>query len=209
MRIHRIFRLITPMLSLLFAAQVQAAFELGLDFSYKKTVYGSDRQNEITSRTYSGSFNWFILRYTALEFNYSYTDDISTENNEIGVTNDVSIIGTQNRVNRKVFGFGLRQYFARRKAFVRPSLSLGYARQIIEDQTDITFRDDTNGATATSQGELTRRIENSVFGSFGLQFTLTRFLSLEGSVHTVFKAFEYNRAKDNLRYSVGLSWMFF
>ena len=39
-----------------------------------------------------------------------------------------------------------------------------------------------------------------------LELKLTRTISLRGSVKTIFKAFEFDRAQDNVRYTIGFSW---
>lgn len=183
------------------------AYELGGNFSYNKSVYGQERQNKLVSRSYTGSFSIYFSARSALEFNYSHRDDITTENNVIPVTQDISIVGSKNVVNREVYGIGLRQFFARRNAPVRPSLSLGYAKQFVTDETDVRLRDEFDNTAVLSAGR-TRRREDSVFGGFSMQFRLGQKISLDASVNTVFKAFEFNRAGDNLRYSLGLRWFF-
>jgi hypothetical protein len=47
-----------------------------------------------------------------------------------------------------------------------------------------------------------------MFGAFTLQLRLTERFSLKGSVKSLFPAFEFNKAKDNLKYLVGFSWVF-
>jgi hypothetical protein len=47
-----------------------------------------------------------------------------------------------------------------------------------------------------------------MFGAFILQFKMTDRLSLKGSVKTLIPALAFNKAKDNLKYLVGFSWIF-
>lgn len=143
---------------------------------------------------------------TVLEFNYSYTDTITQQNDEISLDLGISITSLKNEVNREVFGLGLRQFFAHRNARLRPSLSLGYAKQFISDQTFYNFQD-SFGNTASTSSPVSKRREDSLFGSAGLQFRFSQTLAFNASINTVFKAFEFNRAGDNLRYTFGIRWI--
>lgn len=190
-------------------SQLFGAIELGGNFSYNKAVYGENRQNKQTSRAYSTSVAFFLTRLTAIELNYSYIDDVTTENNRAPVSGfPLSVVGMKNTVNRKVYGVGLRQFFSGRQAIIRPFISLGYAKQFVTDQNSINFEDDLgNGFNFTS--DPFRRRDDSIFGSGGIQWRLTQTMGLDASIHTVFKAFEFNRAGDHLRYSLGLRWLLF
>ena len=44
-----------------------------------------------------------------------------------------------------------------------------------------------------------------IFGSFVLKIGISQRLSIKGSVYTVFPAFDFNKAKDDLKYTLGLS----
>ena len=183
--------------------------ELGFDFNYSKQVYGSVRQNSVRKRTYSGSYALYFLSTTALELNYSYGEEVTTENHDLQIEDtDYSIIGFQNVVESEVFGIGIRQAFAGPKSRLKPMISLGYAKQFIKDKSTITLRNNTNGAVTTLNNGSSQKRTDSVFGSFALQFRLMGSFFLKGSVKTVFPAFKTNLAKDYLTYSAGFSWMF-
>lgn len=192
---------------LLFSANGFAAQELRFDFSYNRSIYGIERQNKLVRRTYSGSWNFFLTQLTAFELNYSYGDDITTENNTIQINPQFSVVSSQQKVNRQVYGVGLRQFFAHRRARLRPSISLGYAKQFVEDRTDLTIYDDNDDSTFVLEGQTSNRRDDSLFGSFSLDLRLSQTMALTASVNTVFKAFEFNRAGDNLRYLVGIRWL--
>lgn len=196
------------LLSLLFSANAFALMELSGRFSYDKTVYGDQRQNKITNRTWAGGLAVFIFNNTALEFNYSTSNEKTVENEVIPLTGyNVSLVGTQTTIDNEVFGIGFRQVIGHRKARIVPSISLGYAKQFITSYSDATYRDDVSLAQLTTTTPKVKSRVDSVFGTFSLKLNLTSRLSLNGSVNTLFKAFETDRAKDNLKYMVGFSWI--
>lgn len=194
-------------LSCLFPQSVLAFVELNGSFSYQKQVFGSKRENNIRSRTYGGSVAVYLFDYTALEFNY-------TENHEVTTTHDTfkidetnfSLIGTENRVMSRVAGVGIRQALSPRNSSFRPLISLGYARQFVNDKTNLTLRNDVTNGVEVLPGSTTKRRVDSVFVTFGLDIRLTKMFALKGSVNSVFKAFKFNEAKDNLKYLIGFSW---
>jgi hypothetical protein len=185
-----------------------ALMELSGSFSYDKTVYGSERQNKITNRTWAGGLAIFLFESTALEINYSTSQEETIENEVIPLTGyNVSVIGTQSTIDNEVFGVGFRQVLGHRKARIVPSISLGYAKQFITSYSDATYRDDSTLAQLTTTSDPSRSRTDSVFGTFTLKLNLTQRLSVTGSVNTLFKAFETDKARDNLKYRVGFSWI--
>lgn len=208
MKVH-FLRIIFSLIILLAANPAHALFELTGEFGYKTQVYGNDRQNDITERIYSSSVAVYLFEQTALELNYSYSDTITDEHQDIPITGtDVNIVGVVNTVESEVFGIGIRQLFANRKAMLRPLMSLGYAKQFTVDYTDITIQDADGGPTTLLRAEQSKNQSDSVFASFSLELRLMRFLALRGSVHTVFPAFEFDKMKDYQRYTAGFTWIF-
>lgn len=186
-----------------------ALFEMTGEFGYKTQVYGNDRANDLTERVYSGSIAMYLFERTALELNYSYSDTITDEHQSIPITGtNVNIVGMVNTVETTVYGIGIRQLFADRKAFLRPLLSLGYAKQFTEDYTDITIQNDGGGPITLLRSDESKYQNDSVFASFSLELRLARFLALRGSVHTVFPAFEFDKIRDYQRYTAGFTWIF-
>jgi hypothetical protein len=182
--------------------------EIASEFSYDKKIYGINRENSNVNRTYSGAFSTYIFDYTAIDLNFAYSQDTTTENTRYNVTTGIDVVGQQNRLKTYVYGIGIKQIFAPRTARLIPGISVGYAKEFINYQSDLTVEDTTNGNRATvGQGEVKTR-QDSVFGTFSLQLRLTNKLSLRGSVRTLFPAFEFGKARDNLKYSAGFSWIF-
>lgn len=182
--------------------------ELGGKFAYKKQNFGEDLKDNMVTSTYSGNIALYFWDYTALEFNFSSTRETTTTYGEIKTDFGYTVTGTQSVFKSQVYGVGLRQSFANRKAFFIPSLSLGYAKQFTRSTRDITFKNDTSGDIIVTSGALSKRRIDSMFATFSLKFRLTKLLSLNSSVNTLLEAGEWNKAKDNLKYMVGFSWYF-
>ncbi len=182
--------------------------EIAFDFGYDRQVYGLQRQNSSVNRTYSGALSTYIFDYTAIDINAARSTDITTENERYNVVTGIDVVGQQSRVTSNVYGIGIKQMFAPRTARLIPGLSIGYAKQFLNYQSDLTVEDTGSGSRANLAGKTTKQRIDSVFGTFSLQLRMTERLSLKGSVKTLFPAFELNKARDNVKYSVGFSWVF-
>ncbi len=183
-------------------------FEFDFDFGYDKQIYGSSRQNSIVSRTYSAGLSSYLFNLTAIDFTASRTYDVNTQNDRFTVATGIDLVSDQSSVKTDVYGIGIKQMFAGRNSFVVPILSIGYAKEIIESSRDVTLENTSTVVRTVTNLGVTKQRVNSMFGSFVLQFKMTDRLSLKASVKTLIPAFEYNKAKDNLKYLVGFSWIF-
>jgi len=184
----------------------QAVVELAGDYGYHKQKYGSTRQNSVVSETYGGSWTWYLAERTGLELNYSRNTSTIKEFETSSLGSGISIINSKNEVITSDYGIGLRQAFASRKSRFVPTLSLGYAKVFTEDRTDYTV--DASGTLLTVPGTVSKTRFDAVFATIGLQIGLTKTIALRGSAKTLFKAFKFNEAKYNIRYTAGLSWLF-
>jgi len=194
---------------LLISANLTAMTELGFDFGYSKQVYGYQKQNSTRERTYTGSMALYFLTLTAIEFNYSNSKEITTDNTVVKITgSDYSIMGYQNTIDTNVYGIGLRQSLVGGKSRIRPLISLGYAKQFIKDSTNMTYRNDVTNLGGVVLGNPSKKRQDSVFATFALKFIIGKGLNLQGSVKTVFPAFKMGLAKDYVKYTVGFTWMF-
>jgi len=183
-----------------------ALIELNGEYGLSTQKYGADRSNNIEATTIGGSVALYLFNLTAIELNYSQTETVTTENNTLRINDTFDLISQENNVLVYSYGIGIRQAFASRKARFRPSMSIGYARQFIRDTTEATFRDNDTGQTFSISDDVSKLRDDSVFGSFNLELKLTQTISLRGSVKTIFKAFDFDKAKDNVQYTVGFSW---
>ncbi len=185
-----------------------AIFEFSLDFGYDKQLYGVNRQNSVVSRNYSGGISTYLFDLTAIDLTASSTQDITSQNDRYNVATGIDVIGQQNVVKTNVFGLGIKQMLAARGARLTPIISVGYAREMVTSSGDITVENTVSNARSVFSLTESKQSYNSMFGSFTLQLKLTERFSLKGSVKTLFQAFEFNKAKDNLKYLFGISWIF-
>ncbi len=194
---------------IILSSNLWALSELNAEFGYGRQLYGSKDENKTISRSYSGSLAQYFFETTALELNYSYQSEVSTENNSVPITGTTySVVSMQNTMTTVVYGLGLRQALASQKSPIRPVLSFGYAKQFVENKTDYTFQNNTTGNRfTTTDGPYKSRID-SAFAAFTLQLKMTQTFSLQGSVKTVFPAFKTGLARNNLKYTAGFSWFF-
>ncbi|MFA6238292.1 MAG: hypothetical protein WC635_13245 [Bacteriovorax sp.] len=192
-----------------FSAQSFAAYELSFDFGYDRQIYGVDRQNSLVSRNYSAGISAYLFDLTAIDLNYSNTEDTNSQNDRYHITGTTfDVVAQQNRSQTDVYGIGIKQMLVGRGSRIVPVISAGYARQFVTSSGDITIENTTTSSRERVNVNETKQRYNSVFGSFTLQLKMTERFSLKGTVRTLFPAFEFNKAKDNLKYLVGFSWIF-
>ncbi len=196
-------------LGVLACGQVSAMMtELSADYGFDRTKYGQNRQNRIEAEHIRTSVAFYMFNYTALEINYSQSATVSTEKKVLSVDSVYNVTGSKNQIFVHTHGIGLRQALASRRARVRPSFSLGYARRSESDKTDLDLVNNTSGTTFKVSGPTSKKRYDSVFGTLALNLRLTRGLSLRGSLNTIFEAFKFDEAQDNIKYMVGLAWVF-
>lgn len=195
-------------LMLILPLKAFAIYEFNFDFGYDRQIYGAQRQNSVVSRNYSVGISSYLFDLTALDLNVSSTQDTTSQNDRYTVATGVDVVSQQNRMQTNVFGLGLKQMLAGRGARITPIISAGYARQFVTSSGDITVENTTTKAQSKFNLNESKQRYNSVFGAFILQIKITERFSLKGSVKTLFPAFEFNKARDNIKYLVGFSWIF-
>jgi len=185
------------------------AIELSGNFGYNKMLYGTSKQNSLTTRSYTSSIALYFFRNTAFELNYHNSTNMRLANERYQITGvaNYSVIQSYSEVKYESFGIGLRHAFAPRGSPVRPLISLGYAKKFTDSSGNTLFEHDSNGSQINVAHNSQKSREDSVFGTVQLQLRITNRLSLTGSVNTVFKAFEWDEAKNSLKYLAGFSWI--
>ena len=202
-------KLFSILFLLLFPQIIFAAYyELAFDFGYDKQIYGTNRQNSLLSRNYSGGLSLYLFDLTAIDLTYSSTSETSTLNDRYTIQTGYDVVYQQNRVLTDVYGIGIKQMMAPRGARLTPVISVGYAREFGTSDGDITIETTASGARNSYKMSESKSVYNSTFAAFTLQLRLTERFSLKGSIKSLFPAFEFNKAKDNLKYLVGFSWVF-
>lgn len=185
-----------------------SAFEFNFDFGYDRQIYGAQRQNSVVSRNYSVGLSSYLFDLTAIDLNASSTNDTTTQNDRYTVATGYDLVSQQNRVLTNVFGLGLKQMLVGRGSRIIPIISAGYAREFVTSAGDITVENTSTRAQSVYKLTESKQRYNSVFAAFTLQFKLTESFSLKASVKTLFPAFEFNKARDNIKYLVGFAWAF-
>lgn len=184
-------------------------FELSGDFGYDKQIFGATRNNFIVSRSYSGGVSIYLFDLTAIDLNISQSIDTTTTSDVFDISGTTyQQTARQDRVETNIYGAGIKQMLAPRNSFLVPMIGAGYARETIYSDFDVTYKNTSNSSYIQYVSPKIKQEYNSVYGTFILQLKLTERLSLKGAVKTLFPAFEFNKAKDNLKYSLGFSWIF-
>ncbi len=163
-----------------------------------------------TIKGYTINWAWYLWEYTAIEFNYSETNQRLLDDRAVEATDaegDAFTITEQDStVITQVSGVGIRQAFASRKARVIPSLALGYAKYITSGVTKYLF--DFNGLEGSSTSEHEREVFNSGYAAVAVRFRFTEFMGLSLSAKFIAPDFDQSAAQDNVTYSAGFSWLF-
>ena len=184
-----------------------ALLEFNGQYGLDRQRFGSGQQNEITSTTYSGSIALYLYNYTAIEINYGNTETITdVVNNAAKSSEDFDLLRQTDRVVVESYGIGIRQSFANRKARFVPTLSIGYAKRFARNSQSGTFRINADDSQFSYRSPTSKLRTDSVFATLGLNIKLTRMLSIRASAQTIFQAFQFNRAQDNMKYLFGFSW---
>lgn len=183
-------------------------YELDFDFGYDRQIYGVSRQNSAVSRNYSVGFSSYLFNLTALDFSLSNSQDITSENDRYTVAVGYDVVAQQNRVKTNVYGVGIKQMLAGRGSRIIPVISAGYARVFVTSSGDITVEDTSSLVRSVVNLTETKQSYNSAFGAFSLQLKLTDRFSIKGSVKAIVPNFEFSKARDNIKYTAGFSWVF-
>jgi hypothetical protein len=194
----------------------EAYVDLNLSYSFtKRKIEGIENDlsdedpGEAVTTTSGVSINWawYVWEYTALELNYSTSDERLQDNRET-TTDDTTITIKQidSLVKTQVSGVGIRQSFASRKARIIPSLSIGYAQLTTSGTT--TYLLDNNGTEEELTIEQDKEVNNSGYVTFQIRFRLTQLMGLTLAAKSVMPDFDTDQAENNLTYSAGFSWVF-
>lgn len=163
-----------------------------------------------TTVGYIVNWAWFIWEYTALELNYSSTNQTLIDNREVSTTdgdgNPLIIKEQESVVITEVSGVGIRQAFASRKSRIIPTLAIGYAQYTTSGTTGYTLEFDGNDYSI--ENEQDKEVFSSSYASFSLRFRVTQLMGLTLAAKAVMPDFDTSQAANNVTYSAGFSWMF-
>lgn len=159
-----------------------------------------------TSAGYTINWAWYIWRYTALEFNYSQTNERLKDDRRSTDDGTTTILEVDSNVITKVAGVGLRQSFGTRKSAILPSLSAGFAQYTTSGEREIIF--DVSGTRQRFKTREDEQVFSSGYVSLGVRFRLTELMGLTFSARSVMPEFDLAQAANNVTYSAGFSWIF-
>jgi hypothetical protein len=188
---------------LFYSGTAFGSVELGGRFGLDRKVYGVQRDNKINSETYSGFISLYFFSTTALEFSLSRTKDLTVEKEDVTVDTNLILDELTRKVETEVRTVGLKQLLVPAKWRVQPLIAIGYAKQIVKSETEYKFI--SNGTEITSVNTDPKQEFDSTFASFILKIYLGKKISLSGSVKTIFQDSDYDNARNNIKYLVGLS----
>ena len=198
--------MVKVLLLLFFFTPCFALTEYEFNYNYEKQVFGAERENLQVGRNASVDISYYLTGYTALEIGYGKGYLKSYINSPVsGSVDGVAVIRQYNLVEEVNYRFALKQALASSKSWMRPFVSLGYAKQTISNLTDYGLK--TGDTEFSINGEAEKLENDSVFGSFSLSFGVSRSFSLTASVQTIFPAFEWEKAKDTVKYFAGISFL--
>ena len=183
--------------------------ELTVQIGHQKQAYGEDRQSDIVTKNYYwGTAFYFFKASTAVDVYYSHQTQIDNGRN-LNIQSegsDLIIDSTLTRVKTQSYGIGIKQAFATTDSRIRPTLSIGHARQVVQSSKKIALRNQTTGNTDRYSLVPAKQRYSSIFGTFSIQLRISQGMSLQTSVQTIFKAFKIKQFDDNLKYLIGLTW---
>ena len=184
--------------------------ELTVQVGHQKQSYGKERQNDLVTKNYYwGTAFYFFKAYTALDV--YYTHQIQTDNaKNLGIESENSnliIDSTRTRIKTQSYGIGIKQAFTEEASRIRPTLSIGYARQVTQSSKSISLRNPTTNDIEKYSLLPEKYRYSSIFGTLAIQLRISAGMSIQISAQTIFKAFEFDQIDDNLRYLIGLTWL--
>lgn len=197
--------LIFFMMPFLSPSSVWGTIEIGGRYGLDRKVYGIERENKLKSETVSGFLSVYFFSTTALEFSLSQSKDTTLEREDVTIdANSNLVLDELTRVvETEVRSVGIKQMLGSPKWPIQPLISIGYAKQIITGST--IYKLNSNGTIITTESEDEKQEYDSTYGSFTLKILLGKSVSLSGTVRTLFQDSDYDDARNNVKYLVGLS----
>ncbi|MEX1098785.1 MAG: hypothetical protein WEB87_00080, partial [Bacteriovoracaceae bacterium] len=137
--------------SFCFLQEAQSYVDLSVNYSFTQRKIDGIEPTEAnpdpgfattTTEGWSVNWGWYIWEYTALELNYSRSNERLVDDRETSTTDEtLTIKEIDSLVTSEVQGAGVRQSFAARKSTIIPSLAIGYAKLITSGETSYTLDD--------------------------------------------------------------------
>lgn len=195
------------MMVLSISAHAYVDLSIQYSISNREAINDTNTEGELTteSKTISATWAWYIWEYTALEFNYS-----KSEESQLNTRSFTDGTVTFNRIKSvtitEVKGAGLRLSFAKRRAFIVPSLSAGYA--LLTTSGDIEYDYEVSGTQRSLTNPVEEETSSSSYVTAGLRINFSKYMGLSITGKSVMEDFKFSEADKNITYLAGLSWIF-
>ena len=181
--------------------------ELEGSFSWEKYYYGTSNENQYYNNLYLGSIAYEPWSLTAFQFDYVQGESILLEDQEYPAGSANTVVYRKTDVKTQTLSVNLRQAFTGSNSFIRPMVSLGWARRFSINSGYQDYRNNQTGeVTRVYQPE--QELEQDLTQlAFYLKIRIFTDFFLSLSVRTLFEGFEIAKANQNLRVFIGFSWL--
>jgi hypothetical protein len=186
-----------------------AVVEFSASYYYTKQEYPNtdttvDDDVSVT-RTYTGSFAWYVFSTTAIEVFYSSNEDLTIDNNvNLDDSSNGKTINTlKSTLMTDSLGVGIRQALAPRKSRFLPTISIGHSSQTQQTIFKYVYTDSTSGEVKSGEVE-----DDVSYVTLALRVRITELLGLRASVTGTYSDFDFSEEAEQVKYSAGLSWIF-
>lgn len=176
-------------------------FEISLTGNYRRTQY-----TDIDFAEYYGGNVGVAYRFwgsSAIELGFSRGRSKTFRETDLDLGSSIILTQQEEIVDSWVYSVSWKQYLLPPGFKVAPYIRAGYANYQTEGSLRLllnTGDEIIQTATPTDEG--------SGIAGAGLNIKFTRLTSLRLEATSVFPDFETSKWQDNIRYSVGLTWLF-
>ena len=180
--------------------------ELDGSYSWEKYYYGTSNENQFYNKSWLGSMAFLPWSLTAIQLDYVQGQSILLEDQEY-LAGDTTVVYRKTNVETQTLSLNLRQAFTGSNSFIRPMVSLGWARRITLNSGYTDYRDNQSGEV-TRIFQPTQKLNQDLTQlAFYLKFRIFNGFFLTLSLRTLFEGFEIAKANQNLRFFIGISWL--
>lgn len=196
-----IFLILAPLSSFSMNVEIEGSY------SYEQYYYGTGNENKFYNNSWLGTIAFYPFSLTALQLDYVQGQSILLEDQEYPATSNVDVVYRKTDVETQTYSINLRQAFTASDSFIRPMISIGWARRISLNSGYTDFRDNTTGQVdRVTQPEQNLKQDLTQLAVY-LKFRLFKDFYLSVNARTLFGGLEIAKANQNLRVFVGFSWL--
>jgi hypothetical protein len=181
--------------------------EVDASYSWEKYYYGASNVNEFYNKSWLGSVAFLPWSLTAIQLDFVQGQSILLADQDYQAGSNNNVVYQKTDVETQTFSINLRQAFAGNNSFIRPMVSLGWARRFTLNSGYTDYRDNQSGeVTRIFQPDQELKQDLTQLALY-LKFRIFNGFFLTLSLRTLFEGFEIAKANQNLRFFVGISWL--